>query len=85
MTASQHGAMSMQACLKAPSLAPGLFVIMVDDINVPGVDDFWRYVDDSTMSESVAKNYSSLLQSHVSIFVEKSIANGMELKETKCK
>lgn len=31
-----------------------LFAIMVDDINVPGVGDFWRYVDDSTMSETVA-------------------------------
>ena len=58
---------------------------MVDDINVPGVDDFWRYFNDSTMSESVAKNDLSLLQSHVNIFAEKSIANGMELKETKCK
>ena len=32
-------------------LGPWLFAIMIDDINVPGVDDFWRYVDDSTMSE----------------------------------
>ena len=42
-------------------LGPWLFAIMVDDINVPGVDDFWRNVDDFTMSESVGKNYSSLL------------------------
>ena len=66
-------------------LGPWLFAIMVDDINVPGVDDFWRYVDDSTMSESVAKNDSTLFQSHVNVFAEKSKANGMELKETKCK
>ena len=37
------------------------------------------------MSESVAKNDSTLLQSHVNVFAEKSKANGMELKETKCK
>ena len=66
-------------------LGPWLFAIMVDDINVPGVDDFWRYVDDSTISESVAKNDSTLLQSHVNVFAENSKANGMELKETKCK
>ena len=66
-------------------LGPWLFAIKVDDINVPGVDDFWRHVDDSTMSESVGKNDSSLLQSHVNVFTEKSIENGMELKETKCK
>ena len=37
------------------------------------------------MSESVAKNDSTLLQSHINVFAEKSKANGMELKETKCK
>ena len=37
------------------------------------------------MSETVAKNYSSSLQSQINVFAEKSIANGMELKETKCK
>ena len=58
---------------------------MIDDINVPGVDDFWRYVDDSTMSESVAKNDLTLPQSHVNVFAEKSKANGMQLKKPNAK
>ena len=66
-------------------LGPWLFAIMIDDINVPVVDYFWRYVDDSTMPELVAKNDSTLLQSHVNVFAKKSKANGMELKETRCK
>ena len=37
------------------------------------------------MSESVAKNDLSLLQSHVNVFGEKFIANEMELKETNAK
>ena len=35
--------------------------------------------------QTVAKNHSSLLQSQVNVFAKKSIANGMELKESKCK
>ena len=59
---------------------------MIDDIKLlVYLDNFWRYVDCSTMSESVVKNYSSLHQSHVNVFAENSKANGMELKETKCK
>ena len=37
------------------------------------------------MSEIAAKNYSSLLESQVNVFTKKSIANGMKLKERKCK
>ena len=59
---------------------------MIDDAKLlVYLDNFWRYVDGSTMSESVAKNYSSLLQSHVNVFAENSKENGMERKETKCK
>ena len=56
---------------------------MIDDINVPGVDDFWKYVVDSTICLSLLqKNDSSLLQSHVNVFAKKSKGNGMELKKT---
>jgi coenzyme F420-reducing hydrogenase beta subunit len=37
-------------------LGPWLFVIMINDLNVSGVDDLWKYVDDSIMSESVGRN-----------------------------
>ena len=46
-------------------LGPWLFLIMINDLNVSGVDDIRKYVDDSTISESVAKNDSSDLQNHV--------------------
>ena len=66
-------------------LGPWLFVIMINDLNVSGVDDLWKYVDDSTMSESVGRNDSSLIQNYVDEFARKSIADGLQLKETKCK
>ena len=58
---------------------------MINDLNVSGVDDLWKYVDDSTMSESVGRNDSSLIQNYVDEFARKSIADGLQLKETKCK
>ena len=66
-------------------LGPWLFVIMINDLNVSGVDDLWKYVDDTTMSESVSRNDSSLIQNYVDEFARKSIADGLQLKETKCK
>ena len=61
-------------------LGPWLFVIMINDLNVSGVDDLWKYVDDSTMSESVGRNDSSLIQNYVDEFARKSIADGLQLK-----
>ena len=66
-------------------LGPWLFVIMINDLNVSGVDDLWKYVDDTTMSESVSRNDSSLIQNYVDEFARKSIADGLQLRETKCK
>ena len=66
-------------------LGPWLFLIMINDLNVSGVDDLWKYVDDSTISESVAKNDPSVLQNHVDEFTRKSEADGFQLKKSRCK
>ena len=66
-------------------LGPWLFIIMINELKVSGVDALWKYVDDTTMSESVAKNDPSLLQDYVDEFVTKSQSNGLQLKESKCK
>ena len=58
-------------------LGPWLYIIMINDLNVSGVDALWKYVDDTTMSESVAKNNPSLLQSYVNDFVTKSQSHGL--------
>ena len=66
-------------------LGPWLFLIMINVLNVSGVDDLWKYVDDSTISESVSDNDPSILQNHVDEFTRKSEADGFQLKESKCK
>ena len=53
-------------------LGPWLFLIMINDLNVSGVDDLWKYVDDSSISESVANNDPSVLQNHVDECTRKS-------------
>ena len=53
-------------------LGPWLFIIMINDLTVPGVDALWKYVDDTTLPESPAKNDPSLLQHYVDDFVTKS-------------
>ena len=58
---------------------------MINDLTVSGVDALWKYVDDTTLSESLAKNDPSLLQHYVDDFVTKSQSDGLQLKESKCK
>ena len=61
-------------------LGPWLFLIMINVLNVSGVDDLWKYVDDSTISESVSDNDPSILQNHVDEFTRKSEADVFQLK-----
>ena len=45
-------------------LGPGLFLAMINDINVNGVN-LWKYVDDKTMAETVHKGQPSGIQAAV--------------------
>ena len=41
-------------------LGPWLFVIMVNDLNIPN-SELWRYVDDTSMGETISKGGSSII------------------------
>ena len=66
-------------------LDPWLFCIMINDLSVEDVNDLWKYVDDSTLSESVCRDGPSNLQKYVDEFNEKSTADGFQINESKCK
>jgi hypothetical protein len=66
-------------------LGPWLFCIMINDLSVKDVNDLWKYVDDSTLSESVCRDGPSNLQKYVDEFNEKSTADGFQINESKCK
>ena len=57
---------------------------MINDLSVSN-SVLWKYVDDITLSESVNKNGNSTLQLKVDELSEKTIADGFQLNETKCK
>jgi hypothetical protein len=49
-------------------LGPWLFCIMINDLSVKDVNDLWKYVDDSSLSELVCSDGPSNLQKYVDEF-----------------
>jgi hypothetical protein len=65
-------------------LGPWLFAIMINDLEVADID-LWKYVNDTTISETVLKHEASSIQSQVDEFTRKSTAHKFQLNEEKCK
>ena len=57
---------------------------MIDDINVSDTDT-WKYENDTTIAEPVAKNKASTIQDSVNDLVIKFNENKFQLNESKCK
>ena len=65
-------------------LDPWLFIIMINDLDIPGFE-LWKYVDDSTISETILKAELSNVQTTVDIFASHAASDKFQLNETKCK
>ena len=65
-------------------MGPWLFLIMINDLSVADTT-LWKYVDDTTIAESVSKNEISSIQSRVDELVRQSEADGFQLNKSKCK
>ena len=65
-------------------LGPWLFVVMIDDLDIPGAE-LWKYVDDTTMSETIGKNQISNIQTAVDFFVIRATADKFQLNASKYK
>ena len=61
-------------------LGPCLFLVMINELDVMGDVNLWKYVDDSTLSEVIEKHCTSAMQEYVDEFDLKSTINGMQLK-----
>ena len=46
-------------------LGPWLFLLMINDFTVPSIFNMWKYVDDTTLSESIPKGHQSKSQEAV--------------------
>ena len=62
MTAFQNGLLYRLGFPKAQKFgAKWLSIMMINELNVP-VNDLWKYVDDTTISETISKNQDSHIQ-----------------------
>ena len=61
-----------------------VFVIMVNDLNVTNAD-LWKYVDDTTIFESIPKRDNSRIQESVDELIRNSRADKLQLNQEKCK
>ena len=83
-TANLNGGDVPAGVPQGTKLGPWLFALMVDDIDVINTE-LWKYVDDTTIAENVAKNQASRIQDDVNELVTKSGENNFQLNEKKCK
>ena len=65
-------------------LGPWLFIIMINELDVPGTD-LWKYVDDTNISETISKNQDSHIQAAVDTLASRVTEDKFQLNETKCK
>ena len=57
---------------------------MINALDIPGSDQ-WKYVDDTTVSETVSKCQESNIQNAFDTFSIRATVNKFELNEPKCK
>ena len=57
---------------------------MINYSEIP-TSDMWKFVDDSTLSESIRNKDTSYIQNEVAQFTTQSLASKFQLNEGKCK
>ena len=57
---------------------------MINELDVPGTA-LWKYVDDTTISETISKNKDSFIQAAVDTLARRATEDKFQLNETKCK
>ena len=65
-------------------LGPWLFIIMINELHIPATD-LWKYVDDTTISDTISKNQDSHIQAAVDTLVNHVSADKFQLNDNKCK
>ena len=65
-------------------LGPCLFIIMINELDVPGTD-LWKYVDDTNIADTISKNQDSHIEAAVDTLASCATEDKFQLHETKCK
>ena len=67
-------------------LGPWLFLVLINDLEISSLNaQLWKYVDDTTISEIVAKGNESKSQLITNQVIQWSINNRVQLNNDKCK
>ena len=66
-------------------LGPWLFLLMINDLSVPNIFNMWKYVDDTTVSETIPKGQQSKAQDFVDLIHDWSKTNLFEVNCDKAK
>ena len=66
-------------------LGPWLFLVFINDLDVANLTNIWKYVDDTTASEIVAKGNRSCAREIADEAAEWSTKNRFKLNSDKCK
>jgi hypothetical protein len=69
---------------QSTKLGPWLFLLMINDLIVPNVST-WKYVDDTTIAETVARGHPSMIQIAADFVDTWSHKNQLQLNADKCK
>ena len=65
-------------------LGPWLYVIMINDWGI-GASNMWKYVDDTSIAETIEKGNISSIQDSVDDLAEQALANKFQMNQSKCK
>ena len=65
-------------------VGPWLFVIMVNDLDIFN-SELWRYMDDTSMAETISKGGLSTIQNDVEELINQSAIKKFQMNEAKCK
>ena len=66
-------------------MGPWLFLLIINDLTVPSIFNMWKYVDDTTVSESIPKGQQSRSKQAVDAIYDWSKANLFQLNGEKTK
>ena len=65
---SEWGVIAAGGSPRYKNLGPWLSIMMINELDVPA-NDLWRYVDDTTISETISRNQDSHIQAAVDTLV----------------
>ena len=88
MVVSPSGGNVRSGVPQGTKLGAWLYIFMINDLTTPTItscESLWKYVDDTTLYETISKKDQSRIQESVDAVQVWAISNMAELNQEKCK